>query len=284
MRNSDGYMTGTWNGFPSGFRWLLFFAFIAFALTSCEGNSFEFLADDNSKEARIEEALIALDDGEYARARAILLALKAEYPNDGTIAQYLSNALAGLAGIDTFNLLETIDRLDDEGNIGGIDMVGLVLGDADGVLTTTEITDKLSDLGDAIEALTDLGAGNLTDDQKVQLGLLSLNHAALTIADILADETGSTEITLTEDGITDLFDTFTTELSDLSDATDITNKLSGLSDDINNITGSIDAIATIVGGGSGNDLSDSFDEFHDDIAGNDDVVTEAELEDFLQNL
>jgi hypothetical protein len=284
MRNSDDYMTGTWNGFPSGFRWLLFFAFIAFALTSCEGNSFEFLADDNSKEARIEEALIALDDGEYARARAILLALKAEYPNDGTIAQYLSNALAGLAGIDTFNLLETIDRLDDEGNIGGIDMVGLVLGDADGVLTTDEITDKLSDLGDAIDALTDLGAGNLTDDQKVQLGLLSLNHAALTIADILADETGSTEITLTEDGITDLFDTFTTELSDLSDATDITNKLSGLSDDINNITGSIDAIATIVGGGSGNDLSDSFDEFHDDIAGNDDVVTEAELEDFLQNL
>ncbi len=284
MRNSDVYITGTWNGFPSGFRWLLFFAFIAFALTSCEGNSFEFLADDNSKEARIEEALIALDDGEYARARAILTALKAEYPNDGTIAQYLSNALAGLAGIDTFNLLETIDRLNEEGNIGGIDMVGLVLGDADGILTTTEITDKLSDLGAAIEALTDLGEENLTDDQKVQLGLLSLNHAALTIADILADETGESEITLTEEGIEQLFDDYTTELSDLSDADDITNKLSGLSEDINNLTGSIEAIATIVGGDSGNDLSDSFDQFHDDVAGNDDVVTEAELEDFLQNL
>jgi hypothetical protein len=284
MRNSDVDITGTWNGFLSGFRWLLFFAFIAFALTSCEGNSFEFIADDNSKEARIEEALIALDDGEYARARAILLALQADFPNDGAIAGYLSNALAGLAGLDTLNLLETIDQLNTSGDTGDIDMVGLVLGDANGVLTTTEITNKLSDLDDAIDALTDLGAGNLTDDQKVQLGLLSLNHAALTIADILADETGSTEVTLTEDGIKDLFDNNTAELSDLSDATDITNKLSGLSDDINNITGSVDAIATIVGGGSGNDLSDSFDQFHDDVAGNDDVVTESELENFIQTI
>jgi len=281
MRNSDVYITGTWNGFLSRFRWLLFFGFMVSALTCCGGNAFEWLADENSKEARIEEALIAMDDGEYARARAILTALQAEYPNDATVAQYLSNALAGLAGLDTLNLLETLDDLDASGDI---DMVGLVLGDADGNLTTDEIDSKLSDLGDAIDALTDLGEENLTDDQKVQLGLLSLNHAALTIADILADETGESEITLTEEGIEQLFDDYTTELSDLSDADDITNKLAELSEDINNISGSIDAISTIIGGDSDNDLSDSFDQFHDDVAGDDDVVTEDELENFLQTI
>ncbi len=281
MRNSDVYITGTWNGFLSRFRWLLFFGFMVSALTCCGGNAFEWLADENSKEARIEEALIAMDDGNYARARAILTALKAEYPNDATVAQYLSNALAGLAGLDTLNLLETLDDLDASGDI---DMVGLVLGDNNGNLTTDEIDSKLSDLGAAIDALTDLGEENLTDDQKVQLGLLSLNHAALTIADILADETGESEITLTEDGITDLFNTFTTELSDLSDAEDITNKLAELSEDINNISGSIDAISSIVGGDSDNDLSDSFDQFHDDVAGNDDDVTVSELENFLQTI
>lgn len=284
MRNSDVYITGTWNGFLSRFRWLLFFGFMVSALTCCGGNAFEWLADDNSYEARIEEALIAMDDGDYARARAILTALQAEYPNDGTVAQYLSNALAGLAGLDTLNLLETIDQLDASGDLGDIDMVGLVLGDADGNLTADEIDSKLSDLGAAIDALTDLGEENLTDDQKVQLGLLSLNHAALIIADILADETGVPEITLTEEGIEQLFDDYTPELSDLSDADDITNKLAELSEDINNISGSIDAISSIVGGDSDNDLSDSFDEFHNDVAGDDDVVTEDELENFLQTI
>jgi uncharacterized protein YoxC len=73
-------------------------------------------------------------------------------------------------------------------------------------------------------------------------------------------------------------------LSDLSDADDITNKLAELSEDINNISGSIDAISSIVGGDSDNDLSDSFDQFHDDVAGDDDVVTEDELENFLQTI
>jgi hypothetical protein len=282
MRNSHGYTAGILNGYLSRSRWLLCFAFIIFALTCCDSNTFEFIADDNSREARIEEALIAMDDGAYARARAILLALKADFPNDGIIAGYLSNALAGLAGLDTLNLLETIDQLDASGDI---DMVGLVLGDTNGILTTDEITNKLTDLGNAIDALTDLGEENLTDDQKVQLGLLSLNHAALTIADILADETGETEITLTDAGITDLFNNNTAELSDLSDATDIANKLSGLTDDINNIAGSVDAIATIVGGGSGNDLSDSFSQFKNDVdADLDNAVSETELENFIQNI
>jgi hypothetical protein len=282
MRNSDVYITGTWNGFLSRFRWLLFFGFMVSALTCCGGNAFEWLADENSKEARIEEALIALDDGEYERARAILTALQDEYPNDGTIAAYLSNAIAGAIGIDTFTLLETIDQLS-----GDIDMVGKLLGDADGNLTANDITYKLSELDEAIGALTNL-PGDLTPDQKVQLGLLSLNHAALTIADAIADDLDITDnsiITLTEDGIKTLFDANTTDLSDLSDVTDISVILSDLSEDINNISESIEAIATIVGGGSGNDLSDSFEDFLKSLDENlDDTISEDELEDYLINL
>lgn len=281
MRNSDVGIASTWDVSLSGLRWLLLFTFITSALTGCDGNSLEWLADDSSKEARLEEAQIALDDREYGRAETILLGLQAEYPNDDTVAQYLSNALAGAAGLDTLNLLETIDQLDASGDI---DMVGLVLGDTNGILTTDEIESKLSDLGRAKDALTDLGVAVLTDDQKVQLGLLSLNHAALVIAEVLADETGISEITLTADGIMQLFEEHTEELSELGDATDIANVLTILSEDIINVALSIEAIATIVGGVDGNDLSDSFTEFRDDIAGDDDVVTEEELEAFIQTI
>jgi len=253
------------------------------ALTCCGGNAFEWLADENSKEARIEEALIAMDDGNYAAARAILTALKAEYPNDTTVAQYLSNALAGLAGLDTLNLLETIDDLNDTGNTGGIDMVGLILGDDDRTLTTDEIDTKLSDLGLAIDALTDLGEENLTEDQKVQLGLLSLNHAALTIADIIADDTGKTgddEIKLTEEGLKDLYPTGTPDLDDNMTQDDLDN----LAEDVNNISDSIDAISTIVGGDSENDLSESFNDFLEDIDPDKDGVNADDLENYISGL
>ncbi|MCL0096784.1 hypothetical protein M1N66_04175 [Thermodesulfovibrionales bacterium] len=175
----------------------------AFLLTGC-GNALEWAADDDSREARLETARMALDDGNYAEARHILYELNNRYPNDPEVSELLSNAYAGKAGLDTFALLETIDALDDEGQAGNIDMVGLVLGDEKGTLTEDKISNKIGNLTSAIDALGRIQ--NLTYDQRIQRGLLSVSRAALTIAEIImADIRGAgniiEHIKLTEEGI-----------------------------------------------------------------------------------
>jgi len=260
---------------------LLSVCFVIMAITSCEENSLEWLADDSSYEARIEEARIAIDDREYARARDLLLQLKAEYPGDPLILQYLSNAYAGLIGLDTFNLLTTIDQLIEAGNTGNIDMVGTVLGDVSGIILADGIDSTLANLESAINALEEIS--NPTDDQTVQLGLLSLNHAAMTIADIVAENTNATEVTLTEDGLSATYGGTAPDLS--NEAT--TERLDTLSNDMDNIGNAVDSIANITGIGAGqeNDLSESFDEFTQDVdPDGDESITQSELQDYLGSL
>ncbi|RLB30345.1 MAG: hypothetical protein DRG87_05405 [Deltaproteobacteria bacterium] len=263
---------------------LLLLCFAIIAITSCEENSLEWLADDSSYEARIEEARIAIDDREYARARDLLLQLKAEYPGDPLILQYLSNAYAGLVGLDTFNLLTTIDQLIEEENPGSIDMVGNVLGSLSGEINVADIDEILANLENAINALEEIP--NPTDDQTVQLGLLSLNHAAMTIADIVAQDQDLPEtdtVELTEDG---LGETYEGQVIDLTDEA-TTERLDDLSDDIENIGNAVDSIASITGieAGQENDLSESFDEFTQDVDPNgDDSITQSELQNYLGSL
>ena len=260
---------------------LLFLCFAITAITSCEENSLEWLADDSSYEARLEEARIAIDDREYARARDLLLQLKAEYPGDPLILQYLSNAYAGLIGLDTFNLLTTIDQLIEANETGNIDMVGIVLGDVSGTILANGIDETLANLENAINALEEIS--NPTDDQTVQLGLLSLNHAAMTIADIVAENTGETEVTLTEDGLSATYGGTAPDLT--NEAT--SERLDSLSDDMENIGNAVDSIADITGieAGQENDLSESFDEFSQDVDpdGND-SITQQELQAYLGSL
>ncbi len=273
-------------GFCMGICRLLFLCFAIFALTGCEGNIFEGLADDSSYEARLEEAMIALDDGNYTKARAILSDLNNDYPNDLTILQYLSNAFAGEAGIDTFNLLETIEQINDDPNAGSIDMIGQMLGDANGMITANEITEDLSKINDAIDALEAIPEADRTDDQTVQLGLLSINRAVLTIADIIADDqnlTGTETVTLTEEGISALYPGATEP--DFSDELTGNDRLTTLSTDTRNIDDSIVTINTISGQDSQNDLSENFDGFSDEIDtdGADGISTE-DLENFINAL
>ncbi len=270
-------------GFCIGICRLLCLCFAIFALTGCEGNIFEGFADDSSYEARLEEAMIALDDGDYAKARSILSDLNNDYPNNPTILQYLSNASAGEAGIDTFNLLETIEQINDDPNAGSIDMIGQMLGDADGVITADEITEDLSKINDAIDALEAIPEADRTDDQTVQLGLLSINRAVLTIADIIAEDTGEQTITLTEAGISALYPG-TTE-PDFSDELTGNDRLSTLSTDTRNIDDSVETINTISGQDSQNDLSENFGGFSDEIDtdGAEGISTE-DVENFINAL
>jgi len=263
---------------------LLCLCFTIFALAGCEGNMFEGLADDSSYEARLEEAMIALDDQDYAKAKSILTELNADYPNDPTILQYLSNASAGLAGIDTFNILETIEEINEDPNAGSIDMIGKTLGDSDGALANDEIKDKIDNIDDAIDTLEAIS--NPTDDQIVQLGLLSLTRAILTIADMVADDTGSEKITLTEDGIGNFYPGATMpDFADELEDEEGNKRLDILSKDLDNIAKAIEAIKNISGQDSDNDLSENFGDFSDEIDtdGVDGISTE-DLENFINGL
>ena len=261
---------------------LLCLCFTILALAGCEGNMSEGLADDSSYEARLEEAMIALDDRDYARAKSILTELNADYPNDPTILQYLSNALAGLAGIDTLNLLEIIEAINEDHDAGSIDMIGQILGDANGVLTANEIEEDLNNINAAIAALGAISEANRTDDQTVQLGLFSLSRAVLTIADIIAEDTGEQSITLTEEGISALYPT-EPEFSDVLTIND--SRLTTLSEDTQNINNSIDSIASISGEDSDNDLSENFGDFSDEIdTDGEEGISIADLEDFIGGL
>jgi hypothetical protein len=276
-----GYGARKRKRFLSRFGALFVLCLIVRVISGCDGNVMKDIADDDSYDARIEAARMALDDGNYTQARSMLLILKDDFPDDPTVLQYLSSSYAGLAGLDTFDLLETIDRLSDMGqeHEGDIDMIGLVLGDEDGVISRTTIADDINNLNSAIESLEAIS--NPTDDHIVQLGLLSLARAALTIADVIAEDTGNSEVTLTEDGIAGLYETNTPDLTE--EAT--IERLENIGDDIARVGAAVVALDSITTAGSENDLSENFNGFQQDIDPDDnDDITQQELEDYINGL
>jgi hypothetical protein len=217
-------------------------------LSGCDDNVFSGLTDEDSFEYRLEDARIALDDQEYDVAIAILEALDVEYPNNATVLSYLASARGGNAGLDTFNILTAIDELSANAGSGGFDIVGRVLGASDGSLTGQQIDDKVTQFTSAIDALEQIPEADRTEDQKIQLGLLSFNRAMLTIAQVVSDKNGNSSVTLTE-----------TSLSGAGIVADDVGDqaIADLTDDINNLQSSIAAINTLVGNGS-NDLTTEF--------------------------
>jgi hypothetical protein len=247
------------------------------ALFGCSGNTFEGISDDDSFEARLETARMNIDDEEYQEAINTLNDLQEEQPDNDDVTRYLSNAHAGLAGLNTFDLLEVIDDLDESGNSGSIDMVGLVLGDSDGVLMAEEVSDKLDNLTEAIDQLNTIE--DPTDDHVVQIGLLSVSRIGMTLAKIISNDTGNASLTLTEEGIESEYDTKPEfEDGDVSD-----EDLENLTNDIRNVG---EAIAVMTESYSyDNELNEDFLEFKNDFDQNDDdTIDVQELENYIESL
>lgn len=259
------------------FQLVIWICVLSAALLGCGGNAFEGISDDDSFEARLEAARINIDDEEYQEAINILNDLKEEQPNNKKVTKYLSNAHAGLAGVDTFDLLEVIDDLDEAGNSGSIDMVGLVLGDSDGLLMAGEVLDKLDNLTEAIDQLNTIE--DPTDDNIVQMGLLSVSRIGLTLAKVLLNDTGNASLTLTEEGIQSEYDT----KPEFEDG-DVSNEdLENLTDDIHNVD---QAVAVLTENYSDdNELNEDFLEFKNDFDQNgDDTIDIQELENYIGSL
>ena len=261
----------------STFHFAIWICVFSSAFLGCGGNAFEGISDDNSFEARLETARMNIDDEEYQEAINILNDLREEQPDNEDVIKYLSNAYAGLAGLNTFDLLEVIDDLDDAGNSGSIDMVGLVLGDSDGLLLADEVPEKLDNLNESIDQLNTIE--NPTDDQIVQMGLLSVSRIGMTLAKIIQSDTGNASLTLTEEGIQSEYDTKPEfEDGDVSD-----EDLENLTNDIKNVG---EAVAVMTESYSyDNDLNEDFLEFKNDFDQNsDDTIDVQELENYIDSL
>ena len=251
--------------------------FAAF-LVSCDNSVLEGMADDSSFEAKLEAARIALDKGEYARAVELLEALYSENPGNAVIQQYLSSAYAGLAGLDTFNLLTTIEALDDNNNSGSIDMMGLILGDSTGTLTSAQLQEKLANIVSAMDALE--GISDRNDDQNIQLGLLAVAHVSLTMGNIVLEDQGDASVTLTEEALGAQYTD--SQPADFSDVSTETQNTSGLTEDLAYIADAVSTLDAI--SDAQNDLSEDFSQFRNDIDSNSDgSVSESDLENYFNN-
>jgi hypothetical protein len=252
---------------------------LACLLIGCSGNLLEGISDDDSYESELEEGLMALDDEDYDKAVDLFLDLRSSYPNKEEVCVYLSNAYAGLTGIDTFNLLETINDLEDTGDEGSIDVIGLLLGDDDGTVDQAGIDSKM-DLLALAKTAVDTCIDTPDTDQRVQEGLLGMGDVALIIADIVLADLGLDSVELTEDGLDGQYGS----VPDI-DETDISDEdLARLNDSVDSIADAVEALETMLGADEENDLSESFDEFLMDLDPGGDGVDRDDIEFYIDNL
>jgi hypothetical protein len=256
---------------------LLGAALLLLSLAGCgDSNILEGVGDKNSKEAQTEAALMAMDDGDYQTAIDLLTTLVQNHPGDAQLLQYLSSAYAGAAGLDTLNILEVIDTLDEAGQEGSIDMVGLTLGGADGALTSAQVAAKLENINNAIATLNLIQDPNT--DQTIHLGVLSMAHLSLALADLIMTDLGSADVVLTEAGIDAQYGGNPADFSAAPSAT-----LTAIEEDVANMDAAVAALDAI--SGESNDLASDMADFQNDIdQGADGQIAPDDLEHYVDNL
>lgn len=246
--------------------------FIAVLIVGCD--------DNDSFESNLEEAKIAIDDGNFDKAVSILTAMA----QTGEVLDVLASAYAGQVGIDTFEILGEVDDNDDDGNDGSIDLIGQILGVGDyNELTCPMVDTKLSILNLAITALlsstgNDLNA--LTEDGNATLAIYGFTDFTLVLGDILCDNYGSTvvpanTVILTEAWIKALETDYGVDFDTISVGA---GQLASINQDVAYVGLGITALD------GDNDLAEEFAAFIVDIGGDDGSVTEAEFRSFLNGL
>ncbi len=247
--------------------------------------------DNDSGQAKLFDAKQALDNGDWDKAIIILDSLG----ESEEVLQYLSNAYAGQVGINTFELLETIDELDNENSgidkSGSIDMIGKLIGAEEDVLTCETISEKLKTISEAINKMEDIYSELMIDldkDQTVQLGLASITRTVLIIAKLICLESGETEIKMTEEWLTQYYENHPEfEIKEYTWASidDYTGESyqKMLNDDINNVRKAVDEML------DNNDIKDDFNQFMTEInngngGDNTDEITIDELNSYLSEM
>ncbi len=140
----------------------------------CGTNSFGFLADENSDAAKREAAQLAIDNGDYAAAIAIL---QAACPNNVCSntedAQQLASAYMGLAGLDMLDFLDAADNFSSGGDGSDFATISTILPDI--------TAENLTSMNNAIAVLENIPASERTDAVNLQLGMAQVTGAVIAI-------------------------------------------------------------------------------------------------------
>jgi tetratricopeptide (TPR) repeat protein len=274
-------------------------------LSGC--NLYESGENKNSRKAKMEEAAICIDKGEYEKAESILNKIYNKNPEttNGRLLQLLSNSISGQIGIDSFRLLEIIDDLPDGNSSRGIDMTGLVLGDEAGRISRAGLAYKIDRLylryhnsegnifyaDGAIAFLEQIS--EKTPDHHAQLGLLSLVDSVLLLGEIIAYDLGVDTITLTKQGIKNAYisknalfpyNAYTQDFVENEPAH--YTRIDRLNSNIQRIETSIEAILELSGAKNAeeNDLADIFNDFLDEITNYQRKITFNQIVIYITNL
>jgi hypothetical protein len=149
---------------------------LAAILGGCgDQNLFDSAADDTSTTGEVEAAKIAIDNGDFDDALAILEGLcgtDTSSPScDGETASLLSSAFAGRAGLNVFDLIEnSVDA------VSGSTLNSLSTFST--LLPVPSTRDK-SDLHDAVEILASLSTR--TANQNLQMAIYAMADAVVTV-------------------------------------------------------------------------------------------------------
>ena len=251
-------------------------------LTGCGDNLLESISDDDSKEARLEDARMALNKGNYDRALSVLGKLN---PYNLEVAKYICSAYMGKAGFNTLDLTEKAAELEDEGKEGSFDLVASLLDDDDdGTISIDDIVTHIRFAGYALDALEDLedAKGELNNELKALLGIAAAVHATYTLLEMIQEDLGIDDIPATEAGIETAYKGRAFDTSSISD-----DELEALNLDMDYMVEAVDAMIGITGAQTQeeNDLAENFDEFVNDIDGDrDDQISRNEIGSYINSM
>jgi len=201
-------------------------------------NVFESFGDKGSRDAKLEEARIALDEGDFTTAVALLEPLSDQYPGDTEISRSLASTYAGRGGLNFFDLAARAEAAQNARNSGSAQ--GNTIGHLVSAFPHPVTDTNISDLSTAVALMENISSSSGDPNDFYSLGLF---YSAKAILMVLKDTDSS------GDGIPDTF----TSLA-LSDA------------DAETVYGSLDsALANFGSGKAGLDVSSEILESSGDL-------------------
>lgn len=282
---------------------LTFTIILLMTIMGCESNMLEPLADDSSKEANLEEAKMALDDGKYDSAISALSSYKGS--SDPEVAGILSSAYMGKAGLDLTYMLENIDSSDGE----NFDIIASAFHftTSDKLFASSSVLHKAASdtvirtilTDDVLEYLKNLHQAQIylaasikahpdNDDLTVQMGLVSSLHFIFDIGYIVAKVKGS-NIPINRAAYETLFPKTTTAAAWTKLGNDVDAYLTNNEADLQEFAGDIHGLQTdllnvyetalvfIDNLGSDEDITRDFNEFITEILGLDRGSSDTEI-------
>jgi hypothetical protein len=273
---------------------------ILFAFYGCDSNMLESIADDSSDAADIEEATIALNDGDYDEAISLLEGKFDPASPDLEVGRILASAYMGKAGIDLTYIIENSDSGGDDSfdSIASALSVevtsqaqaaSFVQAKAESstdprfivLLTMYDLLTNLENAQAILLALVDYYTGNnltVQDDDVVQLGMASALHFIMKIG-YCAGASRDYNAPVNKYAYQEVFpqaEDWTTLLSNLAAYIDSHSEIVlSLQEDLANVYAAV--LVLITNNGADDDVADEFNDFMREILGLSDSASQAEI-------